>query len=213
MASIHCLAVEFDDVSVGVDDVDLRVTRDGLGTELHLSEVVVGKIVAEAFAAEPRERIAIALHAQCEVNVVKVDPLVAASRRVRANQNVELLLSVANLVPDSRIVEGGAVDFLHFQDVSVELSRTFQVVNGNENMMEVKFAHGRPSDERSKRQTTCCTEESRQNPIREARPFLPSSVPRSQADRHGQNVFSQGQLPSGKFNTSFVVMSPSRKRS
>jgi hypothetical protein len=39
-------------------------------------------------------------------------------------------------------VEGGAVDFLHFQDVSVELSRTFQVVHGKENMMEVKFAHG-----------------------------------------------------------------------
>jgi hypothetical protein len=54
MASIHCLAVEFDDVSVGVDDVNLRVARDGLGTELHLSEVIVGKIVAETFSAEPR---------------------------------------------------------------------------------------------------------------------------------------------------------------
>ena len=54
MASIHCLAVEFDDVSVRVDDVNLRVARDGLATKLHLSEVVVGKIVAETFSAEPR---------------------------------------------------------------------------------------------------------------------------------------------------------------
>ena len=74
---------------------------------------------------------------------------------MRANQDVELLLSIANLVPDSRIIEGRAVDFLHFQNVGVEPSRTFQVVNGDENMMEANFAHGRPMDERSKRQTVC----------------------------------------------------------
>lgn len=158
MGSIHCLAVEFDDVAVGIDDIDLRVARDGFGTELYLSEVVVGKILAETFAGEPRQRIAVALHAHCEVNVVKVDPLVAAERRIRANQDVELLLSVANLVPDSRIVEGWAVDFLHFQDVSVEPSRAFQVVNGDENMMEVKIFHGKPSGERSARQSTCSTD-------------------------------------------------------
>ena len=54
MASILRLTVEFDDVAVGVDDVDLRVASDGLGTELHLSEVAIGKILAETFAAEPR---------------------------------------------------------------------------------------------------------------------------------------------------------------
>jgi len=53
MASIQGLAVEFDDVAVGVEDVDLRVARGGVGTKLHLSEVVVGQIVAETFAAEP----------------------------------------------------------------------------------------------------------------------------------------------------------------
>jgi hypothetical protein len=130
MASILRLAVEFDDVAVGVDDVDLRVARDGLGTELHLSEVVIGKILAETFSGEPRQRVAIALDAQCEMNIVKVDPFIVAERRVRANQDVEFLLSLANLVPDSRMIEAGTVNFLHFQDVRVELSRTFQVVDG-----------------------------------------------------------------------------------
>jgi hypothetical protein len=32
IASVHCLAVEFDDVAVGIDDVDLRAARDVLGT-------------------------------------------------------------------------------------------------------------------------------------------------------------------------------------
>jgi hypothetical protein len=54
MASIQGLAVEFDDVAVGVEDADLRVARGGLGTQLHLSEVVVWQILAETFAAEPR---------------------------------------------------------------------------------------------------------------------------------------------------------------
>ena len=64
------------------------------------------------------------------MNIGKVDPLVAAKRCFRANQDVELRLSVANLVPDPRMAEAvSAVEFLHFQDVSVELPRTFQVVN------------------------------------------------------------------------------------
>jgi hypothetical protein len=71
-SSIHCLADEFDNVAVGVEDVDLRIARDRGGTELHLSEVVVGNIVAKALAAEPRERVAIALHAQCKMNVVGI---------------------------------------------------------------------------------------------------------------------------------------------
>jgi hypothetical protein len=75
--------------------------------------------------------------------VVSIDPLVATERRVRANYDVELLLPIANLVPDSRIGERGAVDFLHFQDIGVKLSRAFQVVNSNEKMMEVGFAPGR----------------------------------------------------------------------
>ena len=70
---------------------------------------------------------------------------------------MKLLLSVANLVPDSRIVEGRAVDFLHFQNVSVEMSCTFQVVNGNENVMEVESVHGRQW--RRSNPSRCCTED------------------------------------------------------
>jgi hypothetical protein len=94
MTSIQGLAVEFDDVAVGVEDVDLRVARWGFGAKLHLSEVVVWKIAAETFACEPRYRIAIALYAQGEMNVGKVDPLAAAERCFRANQDVELRQSI-----------------------------------------------------------------------------------------------------------------------
>ena len=104
----------------------MRVTRGRLGAKLHLSKVGVWKIAAEAFAVEPRYRIAIALYTQGEMNVGEVDPLVAAKRCLRAYQDVELRLSIADLVPDSRMAEGiGPVEFLHFQDVSAKPSRTF----------------------------------------------------------------------------------------
>jgi hypothetical protein len=127
--------------------VDLRVTRGGFGAKLHLSEVGVWKISAEAFAVEPRYRIAIALYPQGKMNIGKVDPLVAAKRCLRANQDVELRLPVANLVPDPRMTEAlWAVEFLHFQDVSVELPRTFEIVNRNRKMMKAELVHGEPGD-------------------------------------------------------------------
>ena len=99
MTSIQFLAVEFDDIAIWVEKVNLRVARRGVGTKLQLFDVVVGNIVAEIFATEPRQRIAIALHTQCKVNVITVDPLVAAERRVRPDVDVEFLLSVADLIP------------------------------------------------------------------------------------------------------------------
>jgi hypothetical protein len=144
MVSIQGRAVKFDDVTVGVEDVDLRVTRGGFGAKLHLSQVVVWKIDVEAFSAEPRHRIAIALYPQGKMDVGKVDPLVAANRCFRANQDVELRQSVANLIPDPWMAKTvWSVEFLHFHDVSVELPRTFQVVNGNRNMMKAESVHGR----------------------------------------------------------------------
>jgi hypothetical protein len=93
--------------------------------------------------AEPSYRIVIALDPQGKMNVGEVDPLVAAKRCFRANQDMELRLSVANPVPDPRMAEAvRAVEFLHFQDVSVKLPRTFQVVNRNRKMMEAESVHG-----------------------------------------------------------------------
>ncbi len=54
MTSIQFLAVEFDDIAVWIEEVNLRVARRGVGTKLQLFEVVVGNIVAEIFATEPR---------------------------------------------------------------------------------------------------------------------------------------------------------------
>ena len=94
------------------------------------------------------------------MNVGQVDPLVAAKGRFRANQDMDLRLSIANLVPDSLMTEvRGAVEFLQFQDISVKLACAFQVLNRNRKMMEAEFVHGEPSDERSRRQTTCCIED------------------------------------------------------
>ena len=94
------------------------------------------------------------------MNIGKINPLVAAKRRFRANQDVELRLSVAYLAPDPRMAEAvWAAEFLHFHYVSVELPRTFQVVNRNRKMMKAELVHGEPSDERSRRQTTSCIED------------------------------------------------------
>jgi hypothetical protein len=95
------------------------------------------------------------------VNVVTIDPLVAAERRVRADIDVELLLSIADLVPEPWILEVGAVEFLQLQDMSVKLSRTFQIVNSDQNMMDVKCVHGGRVTHVLTCQTTCCTEDSR----------------------------------------------------
>jgi hypothetical protein len=131
MTSIQFLAVEFDDIAVRVEEVDLRVARRRVRTKLQLFEVVVGDIVAETLATEPRQRIALALHTQRKVNVVTVDPFVAAERGVRPDIDMEFLLSVADLVPEPRILEVGAVEFLQLQDAGVKLSCAFQIVNGN----------------------------------------------------------------------------------
>jgi hypothetical protein len=41
-----------------------------------------------------------------------VDPLVAPERRVRTDIDVDFLLSIADLVPDARILKIGAAEFL-----------------------------------------------------------------------------------------------------
>ena len=138
---IQCLEVEFDDIAVGIEDVDLRVAGEGVWAEFHLPEVTIGDIVAESLGAEPSQGIAIALHTKCEMNVIGVVRLVAAKRRIRAHYDVYRLLSVADFVPDSRIGESGTFDFLQFQNTAVELSRAFQVVGSNEKMMKVGFVH------------------------------------------------------------------------
>jgi hypothetical protein len=48
------------------------------------------------------------------VNVVTVDPLVAAELRIRADINVDFLPSITDLVLDPRILEVRAAEFLQF---------------------------------------------------------------------------------------------------
>jgi hypothetical protein len=54
MTSFQFLAAEFDGIAVWVEEVKLRIARRGVGTKLQLFEVVVGNIVSEVFATEPR---------------------------------------------------------------------------------------------------------------------------------------------------------------
>ena len=57
-------------------------------------------------------RIAITLHTQRKVNVVRVDPLVAPEHRVGTDIDVDFLLSIADLLPDAWILKIGAAEFL-----------------------------------------------------------------------------------------------------
>jgi hypothetical protein len=54
MTSILFLAVEFDDIAVRVEEIDLRVSRRGVGPKLQPFQVVFGNIVAEIFTIQPR---------------------------------------------------------------------------------------------------------------------------------------------------------------
>jgi hypothetical protein len=46
--------MELDGIAVWVKDVDLRVACGGVGTKLHLLQIVVRNIVSETFAAKRR---------------------------------------------------------------------------------------------------------------------------------------------------------------
>jgi len=136
-------AVEFDDVAVGVEDVDLRMAGDGVWAELEAEEVVGGEVVAKALGAEPRESLLIAGDAEGEVNVPGIVGLVAAHHRLGAEDDVDVA-AVTDLKPDARKRERGTRDLLELEDVAIEAAGALDVVNGDENVMEielVRFGH------------------------------------------------------------------------
>ena len=77
------------------------------------------------------------------MNIVGIVRFVSADCRLRADKDVELLLSVADFIPESWVGYRGTVDFLQFQHAGVELSSEFQVVDRNKNMMKIGFVHER----------------------------------------------------------------------
>ena len=140
---VEGFAVEFDDVAVGIEDVDLRVAGDGVGTELEAAEVVGGEVFAEALFVQPVERFAIARDAQREVNVLGIVGAAGALHGAFADDDVEVLVVVADAEPEAGECERRPVDFLHLKNVAIESAGAFEIVDADEEVVEAGFnGHG-----------------------------------------------------------------------
>ena len=138
---VEGLAVEFDDVAVRVEDIELGTARYRIGAELEVVKVVGCQVFAKALFVQPLERFAIAFHAQREVNVLRVVRSAYALERAHTNNDVEMLLGVANTEPEARKIERRAFDFLQFENVAVEAAGAFEVVDADQDVMKIWFIH------------------------------------------------------------------------
>jgi hypothetical protein len=120
----------------------LRVASDGVGAGLDSLQVAVGQFLIVAFAVEPCEGLAIALHAQRQVHVVGVVCPAAANGGIRTDQDVDTGLAVADVEPQAGIIECWASGFLEFQRVVVEAARAIKIVDAEKDMMQIEFLHG-----------------------------------------------------------------------
>ena len=70
--SVEGFAVEFDYVAVRVEDINLRVARNGIGPGDEAAKAVGWKVLAESFLVQPVDGFAVALYAQREVDILRV---------------------------------------------------------------------------------------------------------------------------------------------
>jgi hypothetical protein len=140
---IEGFAVEFDDVSVGIEDVDLGVAGDGVGAEHDAAEVFGGKVFAEALCVQPVEGFAVARDAQGEVDVLRIVGAAGALHSAFADDNVQVLVVVTDAEPEAGEFEWRPVDFPHLENVTIKAAGAFKVVNANQDMMEARLnRHG-----------------------------------------------------------------------
>jgi hypothetical protein len=134
---VQSLAIELDNVAVGVEDVDLRVPGDGIGAELKVAEIAIRQVFVKAFSPKPFKRFAVALDPQGQMHVVGVIGLVASDRGVRTDENMNAGAAIANVEPDSGVIEYWTCGLFQFKDIPVKAPRALQVVDGNQNVMKV----------------------------------------------------------------------------
>ena len=138
---VEGFAVEFDDVAIGIEDVNLGMARYGIGAELEVAQIVGRQVFAEALLAEPVERFAIAFHAQGEVNVLRIVRPANPLQRAHANNDVEMLFRVPDAEPEAGKIKRWAFDFLELDDVAVETAGALEVVDADQDVMEARFIH------------------------------------------------------------------------
>ena len=114
---------------------------NGIWPELKATKIFGREFFVEAFRVQPRERFAIAGDAQRKMNVLWVVWAAGALQRAHPDDDVKMLLSIAETVPDAREIERGALDFLEFEHIGIKVARAFEVVNADENVVEIRFDH------------------------------------------------------------------------
>lgn len=137
--SVEGLAVEFDDVAVGIEDVNLGMAGDGVGAELEAVEVVGGEVFAEALGVQPVEYFTIARDTEGEVNVLGVVGAAGALHGAFADDDVEMLVVVTDAEPEAGEFERRTVDLLHLENVAIEGAGAFEVVDANQEVVEARF--------------------------------------------------------------------------
>lgn len=125
--SVEPGGVDLDHVAVGIHDVKLRITGNGVWVETNLHEFI-GGILTVSENAQEFEDLAVALYARSEVDVAVVNGLSFAIGRIGVDDQVKLLHS-RQPEPRTRKGERGPGNLFQANDVAIEGHRPIEIFN------------------------------------------------------------------------------------
>src|SRR5579871_5942780 len=127
VSSVERDGVDFDHMTIRINDVDLRVTGRRFGLDLHLVEIARVGIFAVAFGSQEFHGSPVAGNAHGKMHVTRIDALPwGAEGGVIMNDKMQML-AVADLKPCARKGKWRPGDFLQTEDIAVELLRALDI--------------------------------------------------------------------------------------
>lgn len=75
------------------------------------------------------------------MNILRIVRSVYPLQRAHTDNDMEMLLGVANAEPEARKIKRRAFDFLQLKDVAVKAPRALKIVDADQNVMKVRFIH------------------------------------------------------------------------
>src|ERR1051326_6338241 len=157
--SAKTLAVEFDNVAVGIEYIELRIAGDGVGTQDHPAKFTGRGVFAISFRAQRFDRLAEALDPYRKMDIEGIERLVLAEGSVGADHDVNLQ-SVPKLKPSAGIAKVRPGNLLQLENLAIELPRPFQVSRGYQYVMKRGRIHRKSLSYRSHSSRCCFTKES-----------------------------------------------------
>src|ERR1700719_2860230 len=112
---------------VGIDDINLWITGGRLGFDLHLTEIVIIRVFAVAFATQELEGASVSRDPHRKMNIAGIYAFAGrAESSVIMHDEMEML-SFANLEPGARKRKRRPGDFFQTQDLAIELLGPIQI--------------------------------------------------------------------------------------